>query len=69
MGTHWQISGTYGEACNCEPACPCVFLSPPTTGECTVLIEKLAPAGPWIGRAGGLLLIGWGIWLLGSTVL
>ncbi|MDP2662779.1 MAG: DUF1326 domain-containing protein, partial [Dehalococcoidia bacterium] len=26
------------ETCNCEVACPCVFLSPPTTGECTVLV-------------------------------
>ena len=26
-----------------------------------VLVEKLAPAGHWIGRATGLLLIGWGI--------
>ncbi len=36
--TEWEISGTYFEACNCEIACPCVFLSAPTTGDCTVLI-------------------------------
>jgi predicted metal-binding membrane protein len=29
-----------------------------------VLIEKLLPAGDWIGRIGGLLLIGWGVRLL-----
>jgi hypothetical protein len=34
----WKIAGTYFEACNCEVACPCVFTSPPTSGECTVLI-------------------------------
>lgn len=34
----WNVSGTYFEACNCEAACPCVFLSPPTTGECTALV-------------------------------
>lgn len=34
----WNVSGSYFEACNCETACPCVFLSPPTTGECTVLV-------------------------------
>jgi len=34
-----------------------------------VLIEKLAPAGHWVGRAGGGLLISGGIWLLGSTFL
>ena len=36
--TEWEISGTYFESCNCEIACPCVFLSAPTTGDCKVLI-------------------------------
>ncbi len=35
---NWKLTGTYFETCNCEVACPCVFLSPPTEGECTVLI-------------------------------
>jgi predicted metal-binding membrane protein len=26
-----------------------------------VLVEKLVPAGQWIGRAAGLLLIAWGV--------
>lgn len=34
----WNVEGSYFEACNCEAACPCVFLSPPTTGECTALV-------------------------------
>ncbi len=38
MPDSWKISGSYFEACNCEVACPCVFLSPPTSGECTVLL-------------------------------
>src|SRR5580704_9606157 len=38
MTTSWKIAGSYFEACNCEVACPCVFTSPPTGGECTVLI-------------------------------
>ena len=38
MADNWNISGTYFETCNCEAACPCVFLSPPTTGECTLFI-------------------------------
>jgi len=38
MPTSWKIAGSYFEACNCEVACPCVFTSPPTDGECTVLI-------------------------------
>ena len=38
MPTSWKIAGSYFEACNCEVGCPCVFTSPPTDGECTVLI-------------------------------
>lgn len=34
----WKLSGSYFESCNCETACPCVFLSSPTTGECTAII-------------------------------
>lgn len=33
-----RLSGTYFESCSCKSACPCVFLSPPTTGECTALV-------------------------------
>lgn len=36
--TSWSLSGTYFESCNCETACPCVFLSPPTEDDCTVLV-------------------------------
>jgi len=32
-----------------------------------VFIEKLASSGPWLSRASGLLLIGWGAWLAGSA--
>jgi hypothetical protein len=38
MSEKWNLAGTYFEACNCESFCPCLFLSPPTTGECTVLV-------------------------------
>lgn len=36
--TNWNLTGSYFEACNCEAACPCVFLSAPSDGECTVLV-------------------------------
>jgi hypothetical protein len=36
--TQWNLNGTYFETCNCEAACPCVFTSPPTQGECTALV-------------------------------
>jgi len=38
MSEKWNLDGTYFEACNCDTGCPCVFLSEPTTGECTVLV-------------------------------
>lgn len=33
-----QRSGMDAESCNCASACPRVFLSDPTHGDCTVLI-------------------------------
>ena len=38
MPTSWKVAGSYFEACNCNVACPCVFMSPPTSGECTALL-------------------------------
>jgi hypothetical protein len=38
MSESWALKGSYFETCNCETACPCVFLSPPTEGDCTVLL-------------------------------
>ncbi|MBT4125170.1 MAG: DUF1326 domain-containing protein [Chloroflexi bacterium] len=38
MSDNWKITGSYFESCNCAAACPCVFLSSPTTGECTALV-------------------------------
>jgi predicted metal-binding membrane protein len=32
-----------------------------------VLVEKLVPAGHWVGKAAGLILIGWGGWVLASV--
>jgi len=38
--TKWNLTGTYFESCDCEIACPCIFLRPPNTenGDCNVLI-------------------------------
>lgn len=38
MGSKWNIDGTYFETCNCDAACPCVFLSSPDDDDCTVLV-------------------------------
>ena len=37
MSEKWTLAGTYFEACNCDIACPCTFLSAPTEGECTAV--------------------------------
>lgn len=34
-----------------------------------ILLEKVAPAGQWISRVGGALLVGAGIWLAATTLL
>ena len=38
MADNWKVSGTYFEACSCDVACPCTFLSAPTSGECNALV-------------------------------
>lgn len=38
MAASWKVTGTYFEACNCAVACPCVFLSAPTDGDCKVVV-------------------------------
>ncbi|MGH8672596.1 MAG: DUF1326 domain-containing protein [Burkholderiales bacterium] len=38
MDKQWKLTGAYFESCNCNNACPCVFLSAPTTGECMVFV-------------------------------
>lgn len=35
---NWKLDGSYFESCNCEVACPCVFMSAPSEGECTALV-------------------------------
>ena len=34
-----------------------------------VLVEKVVPAGVWVGRAAGVGLLAWGIWLLAGVLL
>ena len=38
MPSKWNLTGTYFEGCNCAVACPCVFTSDPTEGNCTVFL-------------------------------
>ena len=34
-----------------------------------VLVEKVAPAGPWVGRVAGVGLLAWGVWMLAGSFL
>ena len=34
----WRLEGRYFETCNCETACPCIWLQPPTEGDCKLLV-------------------------------
>lgn len=38
MAQRMNISGSYLESCNCHAPCSCICLSPPTEGECDVLV-------------------------------
>jgi hypothetical protein len=38
MSSQWELKGAYFESCNCDAACPCIFLGPPTRGDCTLLV-------------------------------
>lgn len=33
----WRLEGRYFETCNCAVACPCIWLQPPSEGECKLL--------------------------------
>jgi hypothetical protein len=34
----WRLQGRYFETCNCVVACPCVWLQPPSEGDCKLLV-------------------------------
>ncbi|PPD03411.1 MAG: hypothetical protein CTY29_09770 [Methylobacter sp.] len=43
----WQLEGRYFETCNCDTACPCVWLQAPSEGECKLLVAWHIDAGHW----------------------
>jgi hypothetical protein len=63
MAESWKVNGTYFEACNCAAACPCVFLSAPTEGKCTVLVAWHIDKGNF----GAVQLNGLNVALLATT--
>jgi hypothetical protein len=51
MAGNWKLTGGYFEACNCDAACPCVLLGPPTQGECTLLVAWHIDKGNFAGTS------------------
>ena len=48
---NWNLQGSYFETCNCETACPCVWLKPPTEGNCKLLVAWHIEQGHLDGQA------------------
>ncbi|GAB4260983.1 MAG: DUF1326 domain-containing protein [Methylomicrobium sp.] len=38
ISSNWHLQGGYFEACNCETACPCIWLKAPSEGVCKLLV-------------------------------
>ncbi|MCO6427409.1 DUF1326 domain-containing protein [Nitrosomonas communis] len=36
--TNWRLQGSYFETCNCVTSCPCIWLQPPSEGNCKLLV-------------------------------
>ena len=49
MASTWDLKGVYFESCNCESACPCVFLNDPTGDDCKALLGWHVEAGSFDG--------------------
>lgn len=47
----WSLKGQYFEACNCEAACTCLFLGPPTEDDCTLLVGWHITEGDYEGTS------------------
>jgi hypothetical protein len=47
----WSMKGTYFKSCNCDPGCPCDFMSPPTQGPCEGFIGMRVDGGDFDGVA------------------
>lgn len=49
--TDWKLQGSYFEACNCETACPCIWLQPPSEGNCKLLVAWHIDSGHLNGES------------------
>jgi hypothetical protein len=60
----WQITGTYLEACNCEPGCGCNFVGSPNSpeGNCEALLGHVIDEGSADGVDLGGARVLWALW-------
>lgn len=45
----WRMTGTYFKSCNCDPGCPCDFMSEPTHHECEGVLGMRVDDGSFDG--------------------
>ncbi len=45
----WRMTGSYFKSCNCEPGCPCDFMSPPTHHKCEGVLGMRVDSGHFDG--------------------
>ncbi len=49
--TDWNLQGDYFETCNCVTACPCVWLQPPSEGNCKLMVAWHIDRGHFNGQS------------------
>src|SRR3954454_15819687 len=49
----WSLNGSYFETCDCETSCPCIWLQPPSEGNCTLLVGWHIESGHSDGQSLG----------------
>ncbi len=47
---NWILNGGYFETCNCETSCPCIWLQPPSEGNCKLLVAWHIESGHFNGQ-------------------
>ena len=64
----WRITGTYLEACNCEPGCGCNFVGAPNSpeGNCEALLLHSIEEGSSGGVELGGATVVWALWWPGA---
>jgi hypothetical protein len=64
----WKFSGTYLEACNCDPGCSCNFRGFPNSeeGNCEAFVAHVIESGSFDGIDLGGAKVAWAVWWPGA---